>query len=498
MRHPWSGVVAIENQITGDGRVFVDGCFRWEEADLAAEVLSFRWDREDDGAHMGAVEVGRITSLERQANGRIFGRGWIDDEWEHGADFLTVLQAGPHGVSMDGDDYVVQVLDTTIQESDEAAPQEALAMVAAAGDPDPGEDAGVVVFQTAAGDILERWLEVRIRAVTACDIPAFNECVITLDDATTETDEPDDEADQPTDDAAAASTATPAVAANVEGACCEECAARAARRSGHGTSDRAVAAAAAALVASTGDRVEGIPLEPPPGWYRRDAARVAAYQTAAGTIRVTTSGDDAGRVEGYVAPWGLCHTGYHGECVLTPRSASRYGYFQTGYVVLQDGTEVATGPLTLGAGHADLSLSMRAALAHYDDVSTAVADIVCEEDEHGIWFGGALRPGVTHEQVRALRASGPSGDWRPAGLDLEMIAAHVVNAQGWPYVKARVASGRVQALVAGGGRGSTLRPADPLEERLSALEAMVRADGLARLARHEGRVRARALARLTR
>src|SRR5690606_31571051 len=117
-----------------------------------------------------------------------------------------------------------------------------------------------------------------------------------------------------------------------------------------------------------------------------------------------------------------------------------YAHFRTGYVVCADGSEVATGPLSMGGGHADLRLSGRGAVEHYDQTSTAVADVVVGEDEFGVWFTGALRPGVTDEEVRTLRASSLSGDWRPIGGALELVAALAVNSPGFPIPRARVAS----------------------------------------------------------
>ena len=54
------------------------------------------------------------------------------------------------------------------------------------------------------------------------------------------------------------------------------------------------------------------------------------------------------------------------------------------------------------------------------------------------------------EQVRAARASSPSGDWRPINGTLELVAVCSVNVPGFPVVEARVASGQVLALVAAG------------------------------------------------
>jgi hypothetical protein len=53
-------------------------------------------------------------------------------------------------------------------------------------------------------------------------------------------------------------------------------------------------------------------------------------------------------------------------------------------------------------------------------------------------------------QIRALRASAPSGDWRPVNGSLELVAVCQVNVPGFPIARAMVASGKVMALVAAG------------------------------------------------
>jgi hypothetical protein len=145
-----------------------------------------------------------------------------------------------------------------------------------------------------------------------------------------------------------------------------------------------------------------------------------------------------GRVFGHLAGWGTCHTGFDKVCVAPPSSASDYAYFRTGEV-LTDGGPVAVGQITVGGGHAAPGLKMRAAMAHYDSTSTAVADVAAGEDEHGIWLAGWVRPGASDEQVYALRAAAPSGDWRTVAGNLELIAALSVNVQGFPVP--RVAAG---------------------------------------------------------
>lgn len=169
------------------------------------------------------------------------------------------------------------------------------------------------------------------------------------------------------------------------------------------------------------------------------------------TAPTALSIDANGRLYGHAASWDVCHIGIPG-CVTAPRSPTGYAYFLTGSVLTSSGDHVPVGRITLGTGHADLALGAGAAAEHYDNTGVCVADVAAGEDAHGIWLAGAVRPGVTDEQLRALRASPPSGDWRPINGALEMVGVLCVNVPGFPIPRprARVAAGVPQALVAAG------------------------------------------------
>lgn len=160
--------------------------------------------------------------------------------------------------------------------------------------------------------------------------------------------------------------------------------------------------------------------------------------------------DENGKVYGHIAAWHVDHIGLSAG-VKPPRSASKYAYFRTGVVRTEDGSDVQVGQLTLAGGHASLSASAKDAVKHYDDTASAIADVTAGEDQYGIWVAGALRPEATPIQVRALRASAPSGDWRPINGRLELVAVCQVNVPGFPNVRAMVSSGQqITALVAAG------------------------------------------------
>jgi hypothetical protein len=159
-------------------------------------------------------------------------------------------------------------------------------------------------------------------------------------------------------------------------------------------------------------------------------------------------GDD-GRVYGHV--WsGGCHTASQaGQCLRAPRSSPGLPWFHTGYLVTAEGDRIATGVLTIGGGHADEMLEAVPAREHYDDVTTAWADVRIVEGRFGGWACGAARPGLTPTQLRTIRGSVPSGDWRGIGTGSELIAVHQVNHPGYPAARFD-RNGRPRAIVAAG------------------------------------------------
>lgn len=182
-----------------------------------------------------------------------------------------------------------------------------------------------------------------------------------------------------------------------------------------------------------------IPLAPPADWFENPGF------TKATPLTVT----DDGRVYGHIAAWNVSHIGLP-RATKPPRSRSKYAYFHTGVVRTETGTDVPVGQLTLAGGHAPLNVDAMTAAKHYDDTASAVADIHVGEDEYGIWCAGSLRPNLDELQIRALRASAPSGDWRPINGSLELVAICQVNVPGFPTARAMIASGKVLALVAAG------------------------------------------------
>jgi hypothetical protein len=187
-----------------------------------------------------------------------------------------------------------------------------------------------------------------------------------------------------------------------------------------------------------------VPATPPIQWFRDP-------QLAQLTPLTVT---DDGRVYGHLCAWHQAHTSFPGRNITPPRSMSDYRWFHTGATTVEDGAEqvqISVGALTMNTNHASTSLNADAAAAHYDHTGSVVAVVCAGEDQHGVWYSGALLPDVDEVTRRRFRACGLSGDWRAIESGrLDLVAALAVPHGGFPIPRARVASGARLALVAAG------------------------------------------------
>lgn len=203
--------------------------------------------------------------------------------------------------------------------------------------------------------------------------------------------------------------------------------------------DAKIMAVADGLVASAS------PIEPPRAWF------TVPEPDAPTPLTIT----DDGQVHGHLATWGTCHIAQPGgknECVTAPESPSNYLFFHVGVVKTCEGDMIPTGVLTFATKHAGIRANAATAAAHYDDTGRAGADIHAIDGKHGIWVCGALRPGVSAEDMRTLRASPLSGDWRWIDGQLELVGALAVNVPGFPIPRTAgyATAGEQFALVAAG------------------------------------------------
>jgi hypothetical protein len=187
-----------------------------------------------------------------------------------------------------------------------------------------------------------------------------------------------------------------------------------------------------------------IPNVPPAEWFS-EPVDVEMH----GALTVT----DRGRVYGYLAPDNVAHRSFADRDVYVPRRVD-YGAFLGGETIVAGGGRVVTGPITMGCGHASTAhgIGTDEALEHYDNTCSVAANVTVGENARGVWVAGALRPGVSAEQVVTMMGCRLSGDWRPhrrKSGTRELTAALLVPVPGFAEARARasvtVASGVIVA-----------------------------------------------------
>lgn len=178
--------------------------------------------------------------------------------------------------------------------------------------------------------------------------------------------------------------------------------------------------------------------------------------------------DDNGRVMGHLALWSTCHRGFDSQCVTPPPDSTDYEEFHANaHITLDDGGQLGVGCLTFDVSHADTRISAAAAKRHYDHSGTVGAFVRAGQDDVGVWVAGAIRPGLTEDQIELMRRLSLSGDWRPKDGQYFLIAAQAVPVPGFP-IRAKVASGVVEELTTRGPSNEFNPLEDVSEEALVA------------------------------
>ncbi len=504
---PWEGPLAVEGIVTGDGREFAPGALTW--ADLPVPL---RWNKED--SHGGeprtiAVNVGRIDEVWRDGN-RIMGRGVLDLSDEDGRRAHAKIEGKfLRGVSIDADS--ITDADTEFVWPDDvnagtgndddgeepdmfemlfAQPEKVIfhgGRIRAATLVDiPAFAEAYIALLDEAGAVVaggQPVTEQELQALVVQELGAV---------AVHETATSDGDWDGPTNekrlsgpltvDKARAAYAWYDGGAETDG----ELPKSACKFLHHDVSEdgtvgpanlTACSATIAALHGARGGT--SIPAADRRGVYDhvaahlRDAGREpepfrALHAVTAGaevwrppaawfadpklSLPTPITVTDDGRIYGHAAQWGACHIGQDDVCVQPPHEDA-HPYYRTGEVVCADGSRVAVGQITVGTGHAPLHMGAVPAAEHYDNPGAAVADVAGGNDANGIWVAGCVRPGADPLKVYELQAAGQvSGDWRRIGGQLRLVGLLAVNVPGFPVPKmrARVASGEPQALLAAG------------------------------------------------
>lgn len=470
----WSGPIAFEEEYTGDGRIFRAGSIKWDESQLP---FTFRWQKSSVPGHDTAVTIGRVDRLERRDGGVIWGEGVILNTNQEAWEYLQLIANGAAGgVSVDGDSAEFEVL-----EVDGAAEMHFSSM--------------------------------RLRALTAVDIPAFANARISISAeallaaAVGDLSVPMGDRDARYDGLAAQKRIF-AWAKTADGYDASKLARAFLWRDSDGDPQlkgsyklpftdvvggtlkampKAIFAAAGALEGARGGvnipeadkaairsklntlygKIEGDPVPPwkDPKGDGRNSDNEAAVETvitaAAIPVKPPAEWFESPELPQptpiTVSPDGKVfgHLALFGTChigfkdCVTPPKGSTYAYFHTGEIEAEGGELVAVGHLTFNTGHAALDASPAGAASHYDHTGTVAADVRVGEDKFGIWVSGALRSTLSDEDIRAFRSAPLSGDWRRIAGRLELVAALAVNTPGFPVARSLVAGGNAQSLVTG-------------------------------------------------
>jgi len=409
MGQQWEGILVIEGIMSGDGRKIEMNALTWRELPLPLMIMTE--NPVGGGGHDGARLGGRIDWIERRSDGQVWGGGVLDTESAAGLEAKRLMTPDQSGRSLLRG--VSVDLDDVEMLMEEAESMEQLM-----------DGTGTLSVAKA-----------RIMGATLTPFPAFQEAqVVLVGDVLT---------------------------ASLSGEDCDcvnnKSLVAAAGRPKRGAEMRVFTPFGVdALVASAA----AIPVNPPMAWFKMPKLDGPT------PLKVMANG----RVYGHVAAWGSCHIGFKDRCVSVPKSSFRYRYFANKQTLTAEGKMVNSGPIVIDTVHPDLQMRASDAQAFYADTGCAVADVALFEDEYGIVAAGAVRPSASPEQIRKLRGSDVSPDWRTINGKLECVGLLGVNTSGFvtpalvasamkyggrtPRTPGKVAAtmkdGKVLALVAAG------------------------------------------------
>lgn len=408
--------VLLEGFETGDGRYITPGTVG--RRDLPMTLMGMLRNPDGGWGHDAAIACGRVDTLERydastELN-RLTGKPYGEGVWAWRATgYLTPNpdQEGSQAVV----DYVKdQVLRGISVDFDEFEAHEEILAVDEDGWP---TDWRLIVDSASIGQM------------TVCPFAAFPGATIVLDGEDTEEVTP----------VPVAASGQPGTL-TFRGSSCAPC-------------DAAALTASAAPVA---EAEELVPTYPPRGWFDRQPMHNQPMNRHVYVGR-HPDGTPTGQVWGRIAEWDTCHSAVGDSCVIAPRlGEAGYRSFHTrGTVYTAEGDELGIGLLTHGGGHANINLGITPALAHYDTAGTALVKCRMGEDDTGIWYAGAFKPGTTRAQIEDFASHPLSGDWRAdAGdRDVRFVTAVSVNTPGF-HIGSRfalAASGQRTILAAGAG-----------------------------------------------
>lgn len=423
----FESVLTVEGMPSGDGRLIAEGCLTWRDLPLPLMLQTV-----NAPGHDGSVFCGWISEIERVGQA-IMGRG----NFARGAagDQAREILADPSsankfGVSVDIDSVSVVFADPS---GAELSPDEAMEAKMFGGQ-----------------EIIEMMVSGRIMGATMTPFPAFQEAFVYLLTPV--------EDNMPLDQ-------TPALVASISGELWRSTVPVHFSVNGSIPTEALVASAAGPD-----------PDAPPAAWFSAqpmdEPQSFVVYPD--------------GRCYGLVAEWGTCHIGNSRRCVEVPRSNDFRSFYTGKRILTREGEMLAVGPIFMDTVHPNLLKDASDAQAFYAHTGCAVADVRLHTNEWGIVAAGCIRPDASPTQIRRLRASDISPDWRPMGGEHRLVSLLAVNTSGFLVEGIAASAGRFQpwgvfdsvsknvgALVAAGAIHHDREDPASLREQLSALQADV-------------------------
>lgn len=161
---------------------------------------------------------------------------------------------------------------------------------------------------------------------------------------------------------------------------------------------------------------------------------------------------DGDHIYGHLALWDTAHVGHTGQRVVPPKDVDGlYRMFQRKAVITASGARIPVGKITMDTGHAPGNTTPGASVSHYDNTGTLAALVTMKEGKHGPFFTGVALPTLTDDERLKLALAEISGDWRPIGGQLQLVAALAVNTPGFPVPEECVDDrGETTAVLAAG------------------------------------------------
>ncbi len=401
----WEGVLTVEGVMSGDNRMIGEGSLTWRDLPVPLMLQTV-----NAPGHDGAVFCGWIHEVER-VGASIIGRGTFTDD-DAGAQARGILAdpagAKRFGVSVDIDSVQMVFADPS---GVELSPDEAIEAHMFGG----------------GADVVEMIVSGRVMGATLTPFPAFQEAHVYLLG--------------PAEDAAEA------LVASAAGPIWRTTSPANLGLAGQGRLTALVASGGAPdELHPSGDLFQLRPMDEP------EPFSVGA-PLPDGTIPCY----------GLVAQWGTCHIGDTARCTEVPRSNDFRSFYTGKKVLTAEGNLLSVGPIIMDTVHPNLWAQASDAQAFYAHTGCAVADVRLYTNEHGIVAAGVVSPDATPAQIRRLRASDISPDWRPMGGEHKLVSLLAVNTSGFlvegiaasagrfqPWGFIDLTTGKVGALVAAG------------------------------------------------